>query len=234
MKYDTDWWLTRISLHVWIWSKYRDHREKPSYVQIRLINPWIWVLKYLTFTLFCATMLSRTLTGESRRLHNMELYALYSSPDIIRLIKSRILSWAGYVAHLGERRGAYMVLVRKLEGRRSLERPWRRWEDNIKIDLREVGWGHGLDRSGSGWRAFVNDVMKSLVPKMRWMSWVAQDMLTSQEGLCSMESVFIKDIRILGFDVVLPGFSFLVCWRNVITAFIFKGWRFGLTELARP
>jgi hypothetical protein len=95
-------------------------------------------------------MLSRTLTGEWKRLHNMELYALFSSPDIIRLIKSRILSWAGYVARMGERRGAYTVLVGKPEGRIPLGRPCRRWEDNIKMDVREVGWGHGLDRCGSG------------------------------------------------------------------------------------
>jgi hypothetical protein len=58
--------------------------------------------------------------------------------------------WAGHVACMGERRGAYRALVGKPEGRRLLERPRRRWEDNIKMDLREVGWGHGLDQSGSG------------------------------------------------------------------------------------
>jgi hypothetical protein len=80
-------------------------------------------------------------TGEWRRLHNKELYALYSSPNIIRVIKSRRLRWAGHVARMGERRGAYRVLVGKPEGRRPLERPRRRWEENIKMDLREVGWG---------------------------------------------------------------------------------------------
>jgi hypothetical protein len=83
-------------------------------------------------------------TGEWRRLHNKGLYALYSS-DIIRMIKSRRLRWAGHTARMGERRGAYRVLVGKPEGRRPLERPRRRWEDNITMDLREVGWGHGLD-----------------------------------------------------------------------------------------
>jgi hypothetical protein len=82
-------------------------------------------------------------TGEWRRLHNKELYALYSSPNIIQMIKSRRLRWAGHVARMGERRGAYRALVGKPEGRISLERPRRRWEDNIKMDLREVGWGHG-------------------------------------------------------------------------------------------
>jgi hypothetical protein len=80
-------------------------------------------------------------TGEWRRLRNKELYTLYSSPNIIRVIKSRRLRWAGHVAYMGERRGAYRVLVGKPEGRRPLGRPRRRWEDNIKMDLLEVGWG---------------------------------------------------------------------------------------------
>jgi hypothetical protein len=87
-----------------------------------------------------------------RGLHNKELYALYSSPNIIQMIKSRRLKWAEHVARMGERRGAYRALVGKPEGRRPLERPRRRWDDNIKMDLREVGWGgHGLDQSGSGY-----------------------------------------------------------------------------------
>jgi hypothetical protein len=91
-------------------------------------------------------------TGKWRRLHNKELYALYSSPSIILVIKSRRVRWEGHVARIGERRGAYMALVGKPEGRRPLGRPRRRWEDNIKMDLHEVGWGggHRLDRSGSG------------------------------------------------------------------------------------
>jgi hypothetical protein len=79
-----------------------------------------------------------------------KLYALYSSPNIIRVIKSRRLRWAGYVARMGERRGANRALVGKPEGRRPLGRPRRKWEDNIKMDLREVGWGRRLDQSGSG------------------------------------------------------------------------------------
>jgi hypothetical protein len=73
--------------------------------------------------------------GEWGRLHDDELYALYSSPNIIRVIKSRRLRWAGHVTRVGERRGAYRALVRKPEGRRPLGRPRRRREDNIKIDL---------------------------------------------------------------------------------------------------
>ncbi|KAJ4429396.1 hypothetical protein ANN_21553 [Periplaneta americana] len=76
-------------------------------------------------------------TGEWRKLHNTELHALYSSPDIIRNIKSRRLRWAGHVARMGESRNAYRLLVGRPEGKRPLERPRRRWEDNIKMDLRE-------------------------------------------------------------------------------------------------
>ncbi|KAJ4439149.1 hypothetical protein ANN_15106 [Periplaneta americana] len=79
-------------------------------------------------------------TGEWRKLHNTELHALYSSPDIIRNIKSRRLRWAGHVARMGESRNAYKVLVGRPEGKRPLGRPRRGWEDNIKMDLREVGY----------------------------------------------------------------------------------------------
>jgi hypothetical protein len=80
-------------------------------------------------------------TGEWRRLHNEELNDLYSSPNIIRVIKSRRMRWVGHVAHMGEKRGAYQILVGRPEGRRPLGRPRCRWEDNIKTDLQEVGWG---------------------------------------------------------------------------------------------
>jgi hypothetical protein len=85
-----------------------------------------------------------------RRLHNKELYALYSSPNIIRVMKSRRLRWAGHVARMMERRGAYRASVGKPDGKRQLGRLRHRWEDNVKIDLREVGWWDRLDRSGSG------------------------------------------------------------------------------------
>jgi hypothetical protein len=73
--------------------------------------------------------------GEWRRLHNKELYALYSSPNIIRVIKSIRLRWAGHVTRMGERRRAYRALVGKPEGRRQLGKPRHRWEDNIKLDF---------------------------------------------------------------------------------------------------
>jgi hypothetical protein len=80
-------------------------------------------------------------TGKCRRLHNKDLTDLYSSPNIIRVIKSRRMRLAGYVSSMGKRRGAYRILVGRPEGRRPLGRPRHRWEDNNKLDLQEVGWG---------------------------------------------------------------------------------------------
>ena len=78
-------------------------------------------------------------TGEWRKLHNEELKGLYSSPNIVRVIKSRRMRLAGHVACMGEGRGVYRVLVGKPEGKRPLGRPRRRWENNIRMDLQEVG-----------------------------------------------------------------------------------------------
>jgi len=82
-------------------------------------------------------------TGEWRKLHNEELSDLYSLPNIVRVIKSRKMRWAGHVARMGEGRGVYRVLVGKPEVKRPLGRPRRRWEDNIKMDLQEVAGGCG-------------------------------------------------------------------------------------------
>jgi hypothetical protein len=79
-------------------------------------------------------------TGEWRKLHNEELHDLYSSPSIIRIIKARRMRWAGHVARIGEKRNAYRLLVGKTEGRRPLGRPRRRWLNNIRMDLVEMGW----------------------------------------------------------------------------------------------
>ena len=78
-------------------------------------------------------------TGEWRKLHNEELRDLYSLPNIVQVVKSRRMGWTGHVARMGEGRGVHRVLVGKPEGKGPLGRPRRRWEDNIKMDLREVG-----------------------------------------------------------------------------------------------
>jgi len=86
-------------------------------------------------------------TGEWRRLHNEELNDMYSSLNTVRVIKSRRMRWAGHVARMGEERGVYGVLVGKPEGKRPLGRPRRRWVDNIRMDLQEVGCEY-MDRIG--------------------------------------------------------------------------------------
>jgi len=85
-------------------------------------------------------------TGEWRRLHNEELNDSYYSPNIVRVIKSRRMRWAGHVARMCEERGVYRVLLGKPEGRRPLGRPRRRWVD-IRMDLQEVGCGY-MDWTG--------------------------------------------------------------------------------------
>jgi len=106
-------------------------------------------------------------TGEWRKLHKEELRDLYSLPNIVRVVESRRMRWAGHMARMGEGRGVHMVLVGKAEGKRPLGRPRRRWEDNIKMDLREVG-GSGdwmeLAQDRDRWRALVNTLMNLPVP----------------------------------------------------------------------
>ena len=107
-------------------------------------------------------------TGELRKLHNEELDDLYSFPNIVRVIKSRRIKWAGHVARVGEKKGVYSVLVGKPKERRPLWRPSIRWDDNIKMDLQEVGCD-GMDwidlaQDRDRWRALVNAVMNLRVP----------------------------------------------------------------------
>jgi transcription termination factor 2 len=107
-------------------------------------------------------------TGDWRKLHNEELHNLYSSLNITRVIKSRRMRWAGHVARMGETRNAYRILVGKLEGNRPLGRPRRGWLDNIKMDLREIGWDFvdwiELAQDRDQWRALVNTLINFLVP----------------------------------------------------------------------
>jgi hypothetical protein len=102
-------------------------------------------------------------TGEWRKFHSEELHNLYSSPDIIRQVKSRRMRWAGHVARMGEERKVYTVLVGKPEGKRTLGRPRHRWEDGVRMDLGEIGL-KGVDwirlaQDRDWWRAVVSAVM---------------------------------------------------------------------------
>jgi hypothetical protein len=106
--------------------------------------------------------------GPWRKLQNDELHSLYSSPNIVRVMKSRRMRWAGHVARMEEGRSVYRVLVGRPEGKRLLGRPRRMWEDNIKLDLREIGidganWIQ-LAQDRVRWRAFVNTVMNLRTP----------------------------------------------------------------------
>jgi hypothetical protein len=102
-------------------------------------------------------------TGEWRRFRKVELNDLYSSPNILRVIKSKRMRWAGHVARMGEERGVYRVLLGKQEGKRPLGRPRRRWVNNIRMDLQEVGCGYtdwnGLAQDRVRWRTLVSAVM---------------------------------------------------------------------------
>jgi hypothetical protein len=104
-------------------------------------------------------------TGEWRELHNEERHHLYFSPSIISLIKSRRTRWVGLVARMGEKKSLF---VGKPEGKRPLARPRRRWVDNIKVDLLEIGWGSvdwiSLAQDRNKWKFLVDAVMNHRVP----------------------------------------------------------------------
>jgi len=110
-------------------------------------------------------------TGECRKLHNEGLSDLYSLPNIVRVVKSRRMRWAGHEARMVKGRGVHRVLVGKPEGKRPLGRPRLRWEDNNKMDLQEVRWGcedwMELAQNRNMWRALVSTVINLRVPKMR-------------------------------------------------------------------
>ncbi|KAJ4451163.1 hypothetical protein ANN_02605 [Periplaneta americana] len=149
-------------------------------------------------------------TGEWRKLHNAELHALYPSPDIIRKIKSRCLRWAGHVARMGESRNAYRVLVGRPEGKRPLGRPRRRWEDNIKMNLREVVYDGrdwiNLAQDRDQWRAYVRAAMNLSGFLKSHSSRRIQNLslLYSQNGILSVVSSTFKQPEVARSQV----------WRN--------------------
>ena len=106
--------------------------------------------------------------GEWRRLHNEELHSLYRSPNIVKMIKCKILKWTGHVARMEECRSVFKILIGKSTGKRPLGRPRRRWEDNIRMDLEEIGInaGNWVDSAQDRdyFRALVNAALNLQVP----------------------------------------------------------------------
>ena len=128
-------------------------------------------LEYLNFKLILyatKTILKFYYHHSNSAINNEELNDLYSSPNIVWVIKSRRMRWAGHVARMGEERGVCWVLVGKPEGKRPLRSPRRRWVDNIRMDLREVGCRYidwiGLAQGRDMWRTLVSAVMNLGVP----------------------------------------------------------------------
>ena len=127
-----------------------------------LIDKVVFRLNFAVFFIYMSSSSSSSLSD------------LYSLPNIVRVVKSRRMRWAGDVACMGEGRGVHRVLVGKPEGKKPLGRPRRRWEDNIKMDLQEVGGGcedwMELAQDRDRWRALVSTAMNFRVPKMRGIS----------------------------------------------------------------
>jgi hypothetical protein len=127
-------------------------------------------------------------TGDWRKLHNEELHNLYSSPNIIRMIKSRRMRWAGHIVRMGEYMNACRVLVGKQEGKRLLGRPRRRWVDNVQMDLRERGWScvYWIDLPQD--RDSCEHVNESSGSLKCWgiLEWMHTQLAASQDGLSSI------------------------------------------------
>jgi hypothetical protein len=139
-------------------KKVKDHQKKGQLHDI----------KYLDLIKIHNLYLKHFSTWHYLTLHNDELHDLYSSPNIVRAIKSRRMRWAGHVARMGEGIDVYRVLVGRPEGKRPLGRPRRTCENHIKLDLKEIGidganWIR-LARDRVQWRAFVNTVTNLRVP----------------------------------------------------------------------
>jgi hypothetical protein len=147
-----------------------------------------------------------------RKLHNEELHNLYSFPNIIRMMKSRRMRWAGHVARMG-------ILVGKPEGKRLLGRPRRRWVDNIKMDLREIAWD-GMDwidlaQDRDRWRALVNRLINLRVPSNAGIiSRVATQLVASQERLSSMSESNL--ILYMKFIFVIPTPTVCTTLREIL------------------
>jgi hypothetical protein len=120
------------------------------------------------FTSVCYFIVTGLTFVNSEHTNVIYINELYSLPNIVRVVKSRRMRWAGQVARMGEERWVHRVLVGKPEGKRPLGRPGRRWEDNIKMDVQEVGGGRGdwmeLAQDRDGWRALVSTVKNLRVP----------------------------------------------------------------------
>ena len=150
-----------LSEQLQIWRKNTRHPScsGPSRTNIKI-----------SLHVFSFLQLQLILRRGNRRVEKLheELNSLYSSPNIVRVIKSRRMKWAGHVAHMEEGRVVHKVLVGKPEGKRPLGRPRCRWEDNIKMDLEEVGRGCGdwmeLAQDRKRWRSLVSTVMNLRVP----------------------------------------------------------------------
>jgi hypothetical protein len=132
-------------------------------------------------------------TGEWRKLHSEELNDQYSLPNIVQVVKSRQMRWAGHMARMGEDRGVHRVLVMKPEEKRPLGRPRHRWEDNIKMYFQKVGGGRGdwmgFTQDRDRWRALVGtgEGLSGSINAGNFMTSCKVYWLASQEGLCSME-----------------------------------------------
>jgi hypothetical protein len=149
-------WLSLLSSHL-LSRNLKVKIYKTIILPVVLYGCETW---FLTLRMFENRVLRRIfgpkkveVTGEWRKMKNGELHNLFSSPDIVRQVKSRRMRWAGHVAHMGEGRNVYRVLVEKPEGKSPLERPRHKLEDGIKMDFREIGWGGGggMDSLGFGY-----------------------------------------------------------------------------------
>jgi hypothetical protein len=123
-------------------------------------------------------------TGEWRKLNSGELHKLYSSPDIIRQMKSRRMRWAGHVARMGEGRNVYRVLVGKPEGRRQLGRLRRRWEDGIRVDLRGIGCRDVWDSPCLEWGPVAGSSVCDDKPTFYGATMLVSDGQRTRGGLC--------------------------------------------------